>query len=373
MLTAKEKTWDEILNEFVPKDKDSYKKYIDKGDYYLPDKFNVIDLLRIEYETKKKRNFKLKQASFDFISATDLSNFTYCPISFSISKTFEIAKLESAQIGSLQHNKTKLINYVLSNKDNRHYASIEKQLGDDEKKDSTFDNFINEENRNFFSTLKSSEVIFYGHDKFENKTKFFKSSKGNFIGQPDYVFKGSNGDHYIVEEKFQYLPKVYENVVNTLGNDDKVSNKRQPTRFYDNHTIQLLSYIYGISDFDVKFGYLVYWKYFIEGDEPKIISCNVLEIKKTRENREQLIGTYNNLKHLLEHKKASFEISNRSAAKCASCVNNILCGHKTGQFMEYTLPYSMDYLKIKYVEFPAELRKDYEEPSNYEDPRNYNT
>lgn len=44
--------------------------------------------------------------------------------------------------------------------------------------------------------------------------------------------------------------------------------------------------------------------------------------------------------------------------KCAACVVNKYCTHKTDKFDVLKIPYSKNDLLLNYVEFPEELKKD---------------
>lgn len=185
--------------------------------------------------------------------------------------------------------------------------------------------------------------------------------KGNYFGQPDYIFK--NKDTYqifAVEEKFQFVPKdptdfYYNNY--TAEEEKKIQKKRNETYFFPNHINQLNSYIQGIADYDISYGYLVYWKYEIENGYPKILSCNVLKIEKTEVGYENFKNIFSQVAKTINNKGGPFNIGQRNPFKCSSCVSNVLCGHKTGKYTEFSFPYKLDYLKLTYAEFPEELRK----------------
>jgi hypothetical protein len=200
LLGKQNKIWSEDEKKFLPENYDpenTYKKYTEKDHYFIPDKFNIIDFLNIEVDLKKKFDFGLKQVQLNFISATDISNFTYCPISFAISKTFELPKLESAILGTSQHEKHTLINYLI--------PSLRKANTSDKEQTLSFNPFLNEENQLFFEELNNSSIIFYGRESKENKNKYFKNVSENFVGQPDYIFKNeTTNEIFVVEEKFQF-------------------------------------------------------------------------------------------------------------------------------------------------------------------------
>jgi hypothetical protein len=131
-----------------------------------------------------------------------------------------------------------------------------------------------------FDELSKSSIVFYGHDNEENR--YFKSANENFIGQPDYIFKNdTTNDIFVVEEKFQFLPKdpsTFDYSYYSDEEEQKIIKKRASKTFFSNHVNQLNSYIYGIGEYDIRYGYLVYWKYELEDGNPNIVACNVLRI-----------------------------------------------------------------------------------------------
>lgn len=270
-------------------------------------------------------------------------------------------KLESAILGNSQHEKQTLINYL------RPFKVIEydRKEGDIESRTEvekilSFNLLLNNDNRLFFDELSKSSIVFYGHDNKESKNKYFKSAKGNFVGQPDYIFKNdATNDFFVVEEKFQFLPKDTSTFSYNYYSDEekqKIIKKRESKTFFSNHVNQLSSYIYGIGEYDIKYGYLVYWKYELDNGDPNIVACNVLRIDKTDKGRQQIRETFINLKNLITNKGGAFDINTRVPAKCASCVSNLLCGHKTGKFTSFSVPYSKEYLKVYFATYPDELK-----------------
>lgn len=153
----------------------------------------VIEELLKEVEIKKDLS-QIKLKSFnekDFITATDLANYDYCPASFSISKSFEIefpTGKQKRNVGKYFHEKLRLINKL----------NLEKESFSDYFEDSVLNN-------NTIRKIKSCKLIFSGHDK---ENKYFINTQENYIGQPDYIFKDPNDKYFVVEEKFKFLKKI---------------------------------------------------------------------------------------------------------------------------------------------------------------------
>ena len=315
---------------------DRFKTYEQKHKLFVPKNYNILDFLNQEYKIKKGVIVKPKNGFNSFISATDISNFTYCPVSFAISKTFDIVKIEAAYLGTDLHEEKRLINLLPKHKIDGFAETAESKKPKQQ--------FINSKNEYFFEEIYRSNIIYNGHAS-ENEKKYFKSFKGDFVGQPDYIFQNKNKEFFVVEEKFQFQ------VANSAVDEEK-------RMFYPNHINQLLSYLHGISDYDIRYGYVVYWKFDFDWGNPFVHSCYVLKITKSETTRNQIISIYNKLKDFLSNKTVDFNVKKRHPKKCANCVSNLICGHKTGQFNTLTFPYSYDFLKTKFVEFPKELKKD---------------
>lgn len=311
------------------------KYYIIKNDIFVPIKFDIIDYLTKEYSIKKNKIIKYrKNSNPKIISATDLANFVYCPVSFSINKTFITSKIEATHNGVFLHEQARILNY---------YKNIDEEKIDYDSSNVIDDSFIDNLNKLFIEDVRNSTLIFSGHNLQDNE-KYFISNKGTYAGQPDYIFKNQKNDFYVVEEKYQ------------LNNDNSSDH------FYKNHIMQLISYLHAIPNYYFKYGYLVYWKYNNDYGDLKITSLKVNKIEKTENSKIYLIKEFNNLKNFIKSGVLSFDTNNLNHKKCANCVLNLYCGHKTAKFDKITYPYSENFLKTYYVKFPENLRKSNKQP-----------
>ncbi len=330
LLGVRTKIWNEQQGQFKPFNENVYHSYQEKGDFYIPNSFSILDFLIYEINFKKNKHVRVKTISNTYISATDISNYTFCPISYSINKTFEIPRLESSTTGKFMHERNILLYYVKPYKltDSNNEVVLELEFYD------SFNEFINFMTKNFFDDVKKAQLFYCGHsDGFESK-KFFKNKKDNYVGQPDYIFfDKSKQQYFVVEEKFQYVKK-----------DEQ--GRYGSHIFYPNHVNQLNSYIHGLDNLNITHGYLLYWKYCIEGNESKVISCDVLRIEKTAEGRKSFIEVFQKVSQTIKNRGGQFEINMRNPNKCASCVSSFVCGHKTGMYDKFTIPYSVNYLKV---------------------------
>ena len=199
--------------------------------------------------------------------------------------------------------------------------------------------------------IKKCELLFYGHT---NEKKYFVNEELEYIGQPDYIFKDPNGKLFVVEEKFKYLNK-YANSENYDYDEIIKKRNRVKSTFHSNHIVQLQSYIDCIKDYDLEYGVLIYWFYDFYNDCPNVHSVSLKVINKN-ENQEILRNAFLSIKKFLKEQVIEFN-DKINPNKCAACSVNKYCAHKTNNLTELKIPYNRYDLKLKYVEFPEDLKK----------------
>lgn len=297
--------------------------------------YDLITYLLEEYNFKRKREYKILKNFEGYTSATDLANYAFCPVAYSISKSFSkpTTKLEST--GTSLHQESHILKMFSSVNSTYNHDFITKH---DEEVDKTA--YKTSENKDFFNDLKTSRLIYSGHQ--ENQIKYFINQVYGFVGQPDYIFENKDGNCFMVEEKFKYYYK--QNI---------------PKTFYLNHKVQLASYIYYLNQFSAKYGYLVYWIYsFEKGGGIFYDKCLVTRISKNEVVENYLTKVYNRITGLKKNKSIYFNPNELNPVKCASCMHNMYCGHKTKKIKQVKIPYQRYYHKIASVPFPEILKKE---------------
>ena len=333
LVTILDKDWDKnnpkpyyhktYINPFEP----------NEGEVWVPEYFSVIDLLMWEFQQKKNLSFKPLNLTNPLLSATDLANFTFCSIGFSISKSFIQIENKLAKKGIEYHEK-KLLKIedrkIFQDKTNR-------QREDYEQEELAYKNDIN---GYFFDEFATSELIYSGHS-LEEEQKYFINNEKSFVGQPDYIFKNSKGEYFVVEEKF------------------KVLRNSQQVYFADSHKIQLSAYIHYLNEYDLKYGYLIYWIYNRDSrGYTKLENCLVLKIYKTAKTEMFLDSLVAEIKNFTTKKYLDLELDKLNPTKCANCVHTLLCGHKNKKFKQVSFPYSKNYFITYYAPYPDILKKD---------------
>jgi hypothetical protein len=273
-----------------------------------------IDVLVREIEIKEK--IEIKNIDYEkYISATDLASFNFCKASYSIANSFLIPYLNNysnIEEGTELHNELRLLY-------KKKYFGF---------KDDNIYNFSNHQKK-FLKKIKSCELLFKGH---KDENHFFINDEKKYIGQPDYIFLDPNNDIFIVEEKYHY--KSRDRAIK-YSNNIKFKNKD----FFDNNLIQLQSYIDYIKEYDVKYGVLINWYYYINEDEDIIIYDFTFKILRKNQKSELLEATYNELMNFRNDKSIDFD-KNVNLNKCVNCSVVDYCFHKTKNKTILELPYN---------------------------------
>lgn len=286
-----------------------------------------LSMLKWEVELRKNvselelKEFNEKQ----YISATDLAAFIFCPASYSISKSFFVEHtLNKLKIdtGSELHEELNLI-----------YKK--KYFGFKED----YVSYLNDKQKSILNKIKSCKLIFKGHD---DEDKFFKNHERKFIGQPDYIFLDPNNNYFVVEEKYHFQKS---NMLIKYSGDSKYKN----TDFFPNNLTQLQSYIECINEYDIKYGILINWYYHFD-DDKIIIHDFTYKILKKGVNTELFEKTILDIINFKNSKTIEFN-NDVNINKCANCSVNLYCSHKTDNLDKLQIPYNKHDLKLKYVEY----------------------
>lgn len=328
-----------------------YRQY-DSGTFFNTS--DSVGALMLEKEIRKDRNKILKKTSDkNHFNATDFSNFIFCPASFAINYSFVIEHptgKKQTDIGIALHNKLNL---------------IQKAENYQKTKQAESDIFRHPD----ILKILSSKVVYYAHNK-EDKKSFF-NEVNKVASDPDYIFIDENNEHFIVEEKYHYYkdPRkaTYEEkwmewngyIDTGVERDERIENwDNSKLVFFRNHQIQVITYLKNIDNYTLKYGYLVYWYYDFDSDnEPYIHKVGVKRMVLDNYTEEFYNQTIHSIKIFVSENKQKFEVESINPNKCAGCVVNKYCGHKSKKYNELTFPYSLDYLRFFPVEFPEELKK----------------
>jgi CRISPR/Cas system-associated exonuclease Cas4 (RecB family) len=273
-------------------------------DMFVKKNYSIIDYLIHEYTVKNNYwRYQKEYKASTFISATDIANYSYCPAAYAISKTFALPATEAAVTGTKLHNEVKL---------SSQYQGVLQGRRD-------YEDTINQ---SFFQEIRTSKIIHSGHS---TQVKNFLNRSESVVGNPDYIFQKRSGEKFMVEEKFL--------------------RKKTNTPFYQNHVLQLATYLKYIEQHPAKYGHLLYWFYEKNDETIRISAAKVLTIQLAEYNAV-LDSNITRLRSFQKSQNSFFDLTLLTPAKCAGCAYNRLCGHKTGRYNDITLPYDSRYLQM---------------------------
>lgn len=291
---------------------------------FFPKKFTILDLLTWETNTKTKKNILKHESSIKnkYITASELSSFTYCPVSFSIQKTYIPPKNFLSIKGIELHNKH-IINKMHQKVQKLKIEASQKNV--DIENIDVFKKEFYESTDNYNHIRKEialSEKIYFGHSNDEDDTNFINKNI-KIVMKPDYIFKNNLNQYFVVEEKFKFYNEEID--------------------FYQNDKVQIASYISFIEEYKINHGYLIYW--FYKYKKSSISGYKILKIERSPELEIYMINLITRVEKFISNRKMDLKI-NYSAKKCARCSLTLICGHKNKKHSNLTLPYDEKYLDL---------------------------
>jgi CRISPR/Cas system-associated exonuclease Cas4 (RecB family) len=270
-----------------------------------------------------------------------MASFKFCPISFSIKKSFQ--KLDSILLekGSFHHDRHLLLQHLkkvyLVRKKKPHTEEQDINMNIRNLVRSFYPNFDfnSSDYHKYAEDIANSELYFYGHDISIERKNYFQNIENNVTMQPDYILKNNKNEFFVIEEKIKFGTKS--------------------TDFYANDKVQIASYLTFLKDFNLSYGYLIYWHFEnIFSRSPEF--CSILRIDKSNELENYVFGLHKYLRDFISKKKLNVENLKYNPKKCAKCSVNLICGHKNRRHNELTIPYDNKFLDLLYVPYPENLK-----------------
>jgi len=265
---------------------------------------NVIEELLATLEIRKKSQRRKDLPEHTIV--TDLSEFEFCPASFAIKKTFLIPK-SSAEMDGTELHEQAYVEKFLTNL----YLKRARDVSD--KKVKNEDGFIY---RGLYGDLLKSKIIFRGH---QEQSSPFVSSRGNLKGIPDYIFKRPDNSYFVVEEKHSW--------------QDEITNP------WKSDIVQLLGYLYGIKEYRMEYGYLIYFTWYWHYGKLRTKNPRLFKVQKNETNKALVTSTFKKVNALKSNGKMKFNIGEIHPPKCYSCSAKVVCKHKAGKEEVLHFPY----------------------------------
>jgi hypothetical protein len=280
------------------------------------------------------------------ISASEIGDFTFCPASLSIKRTFELPPTDHMELGSELHEERHMEIFLSRLYDKRKrecfpnakpvylaglvrggpindWTISGKSINDIDEKDLSTKQ-KNKIYKGSWGELLKSNIIFKGHDY--KKTKIFFSNQRNLNGVPDYILKNPNEDIIIVEEKH-----TWHEVVNNP---------------FENHIMQLIAYLNLNYDNNTRSdkGYLTYfswdWLYLRSGEKVKTTkNARIHKIINDKANKIKLRKKFLEMQSFIDSGEMNFNNNEISTLKCFNCSSRALCKHKNSNLNKLKFPY----------------------------------
>lgn len=282
-----------------------------------------LKLIMEEISLRSRDNLPKIFNSKKLLSVSDLSHFSFCPVSFSIQQTYRIDANSSWEKDEWKSKKRifsdRLSIFNKSKKYEEAFLDTKIKVTSDLEIDFQ-DLFMSKILVNNFLGLKPQ--IFYNNDK-------------TLMGSPDYVLEDSEGSRFLLIEKFS---SIHSADVNTPFESDLIKHYGYLDEFKNN-------------GFKYSVFLTWYWDYEDSDDNPndKKMVVQKYRLIKLAANDLNYIKFLNVFKKVKDFKASGKYIvdSNKIShpKKCLNCSVFSYCDHKTGRFNEVSLPYSVLQLK----------------------------
>ncbi|WMX13198.1 hypothetical protein [Aureispira sp. CCB-E] len=285
--------------------------------------FQVLMLGRAIKRLYKEIELKATTSSFltinyNMISASEVGNFVFCPVSYSIQKSLLVDEDPESNVELIwdekkilldrinAYKKAKNINHAFSSEEMNKIGTLPKSIG----------------------YILSSKIL--QENKKNKKSIIFYNKANDFCGVPDYWL--SNNENFVVEEKF------------TRYNENKVSSENE----YLNHKAELLAQMIELDKLGAKNGYIIYWLWNFEkvryenrvSTDYRLRNVKIHEVKLTPENRKYYNQVILNIRDFNTKKAINFNVNSLKPNKCINCGVSQYCHHKTGLIPQIQLPYN---------------------------------
>lgn len=293
--------------------------------------------LNFDFDTKNKKNWTIYPSLFKSISSSNISDYVFCPVSYSINKSINIEQDEHINIVSNYSSKIS-ISKIYGNR--KKFDNINEAL---KMLPNTLDFLLEIKNTSNYRCLGIPEDFseIFNLRLLENNVRsknrnIHESLNKKFKASPDYVMiNEETGKKIIIEEKYRY---------------SESSNIESP---FQSNYFEIANTIFNIEEFRDYEVYIVYWFWkFIPNDNTEferffaVTDWKIFKVDFENYSKLELDGYVKNIEALLDNKTLSFKSESINSLKCVNCSVRHYCYHKTGRINEISLPYKKYDLEI---------------------------
>jgi CRISPR/Cas system-associated exonuclease Cas4 (RecB family) len=271
---------------------------------------------------------KNKNGTNCYLSASAISDYVFCPVSFALRQTYDLPASIVQKYGTDLHEKQFLLSFIRSWRksfvklsDSKSTSASELHLNDQTSKSLKY----------LFREIMAAKIVFAGHDEGASKSQQ-TYGQSSIKGSPDYVFERANGTRFVIEEKFSHKDDCY---------------RSQP---WKNHYVQLGVYLSQLNDSRITDGFLLYWSLpdtglpIEEVDMEKInhahFDCKAFHFNLTENLCSEVHRYIEEIQSFIREGRVAFDSTALNYKKCLNCGVSEYCWHKTGQFEFLEIPYN---------------------------------
>lgn len=274
-----------------------------------------------EFHSRLRQSPKIQQYKKKVTLVSDLSHYLFCPVSFAISETFKLDTDSSWERDEWKQDKKLFV----------HRHKIYKKTG---SLKSAFDDsllrvdqqFVNDLGYLFNSTIRVNNTTNPNPTIYENNSKSLK-------GAPDYLLQDDKGIKFVLTEKFSNVHSA---------------DRQKP---FDSDLVKHWAFVEEIENIGASFGFFLTWYWDWVDDSTSvgnarkhmvITKYRIVKIEKNTANRNRLLRAIERVEHFRNSQVMSVDGQKLSwPRKCLNCSVMSYCNHKTGNYDELRLPYSL--------------------------------
>ena len=308
----------EYIIKIITYTRDDHSTYISKNKLS-----NILYLLDLDLISKASYLAKTVNQP-NALLLSELSQYIYCPVSFSINKTYNIPTLKPMDSSVIwMGNKDGFYDRYLKYQKNKDILAAFKNH---EVVDSVE---LTARDIQIFENLFKGKLIINNY--FDTTNRSFNSDNKKLRGAPDYVVQLNDGKRVLIQEKFSSV---------SSANASKV---------YNSDIIETEAYLTKFKNLNVDYAYFINWIWSIykldddvgfQGAMIRYVKKVDIHLIKIKDAREQFVEKesekINSLKsgNHLNVKNVSFP------SRCLNCSVYIYCEHKSGTKNTLRFPYN---------------------------------
>jgi CRISPR/Cas system-associated exonuclease Cas4 (RecB family) len=278
----------------------------------------VLKILAEETHLRQGKNIENIYIKNKTLSVSDLSHYTFCPVSYAIHRTFKIYSSESWQKDEWKKEKL----YLADRYKRFHEANNFEYPFEDTRL--ALDHNLKEK---FAAIFKSKMEL---NNATSKEPSIMKGNYGKINGAPDYIFLHPKNIRYVVTEKFSHKNSADSNVP------------------FESDLIKHYAFLSEFESYGINFGLFLTWYYSHEevengkeGEKKIVINdYRLVKVKIDPKNKVKLHERIEAVK--LFNEDGRLDVDGRQISypkKCLSCSVVSYCHHKTGLYNQIELPY----------------------------------